>query len=59
LHEVDDSFRVGRLEEVGVEAGGEDALPVVTAGQGDEPDAAPEYLPYLPGHAVAVEQGHI
>jgi hypothetical protein len=59
LHETADSFRVGRLEDVGVEAGGEDALPVVVAGEGDEADGGAECPAYLPGHAVAVEQGHV
>jgi hypothetical protein len=59
LHEVEDSFRVGRLEGVGIEPCSEDTFPVVTAGKGDEADSGAECLTYLPSHAVAVEQGHI
>jgi hypothetical protein len=59
LQEVADSFGVSRLEEVGIEAGGEGAFPAVAAGQGNEADTAAEVLAYLPGHAVAVEQGHV
>jgi hypothetical protein len=39
LEEKVDPFRVGRLEQVGVEAGGEGTLAVVVGGEGDEPDA--------------------